>query len=311
MGAEAEFKDDEQDTGVVRLADLAKELDSPDEEGDLKEGELSTDKVEDSDDDKDDSKADDQDDKSDADDDDSKDDKSDEDDDKDDKDDEGDDEPDPRDIEIRNLKKANQSQEEDLRELRAEQRKTQKMLLDSGLIKEEDLEGEDDEVDPLVEATRIKLETLVETMKLNPNYADLDDVVSEERYNDTISGAVQTLVDDKGYSKDDAFDAVNQFIWTKPNPYKYLYDVVKKTHPDFYVEDKVEDKDDKGKKKKDDERNKKKEVAASLNDIPGGGDKDEKGGWTTAKIDSIPEDKLDAANIPQAIYDKYMAGELK
>jgi len=215
------------------------------------------------------------------------------------------DEVDPRDEEIRRLRAKTREQEKDGRALRQKVESLDRKLTESGLVKDEEEEGSEGET-PEEAAMRIKLETLAETMKLNPNYSDLDDVVTEDRYNDTIEGAVARLIED-GYGKDEAYNMANDYVWSRPNPYKYMYELIKKGHPDF-AEKEVAGDDKKADSTAKDKADKpKKEVAPSIGKVPGSGGKDA-GGWTAARIDDLPEGRLN--EVPPATYEKYLAGEL-
>ena len=216
--------------------------------------------------------------------------------------------PDPRDEEIRNLKRTTRQQEEDLRTLRKQNEAINKKLTESGLVKEDEEDPEAISSD-ISDAIAIKLETLAETMKMTPEYKDLDEVLTEDRYNDVIDAAVLQLVDKNGYSKDEASDIAQNFVWSKPNPYKYLYKIIKDHHPDFATKEVKEDepKAEEKKEEKSERIKTEKKTAPSIESTPGSGSK-EKGGWTASRIDDLPEDRLH--EVPPDIYDKYLAGDL-
>ena len=102
------------------------------------------------------------------------------------------------------------------------------------------------------------------------------------------------------------------------SPYKYMYGVIKKYHPDYAESEDTTDGDPAAILKKKEDA-KKAEVAAkkklegvnapgSIADL-GGGDADSKSGWTAKRIDALPEDELDS--VPEAVYTKYLRNELK
>jgi len=304
----------EQDKGTFTpLDEMIKGLDGPDLDGDIPEGEFGDEATDDKAESDDSQKADDKKEEEASEEDDGKA-KKDEDKDEgeadaadagEDKGDKKEPEPDPKDVEISNLRASTRKLTKEYRELKESYEKLNKRIEESGLAPAKEEEGSE-EAAHLEEAMKIKLETLAESMKLQPQYADLDDVVTEERYQDTIEGAVANLVKD-GYSESEAYNLANNYVWSRPNPYKYLYELIKGGHPDFAKSKDAGDKDAEGKDKKKDVKKADKDVAPSIDKAPGGGNKD-KGGWTTARIDDLPEDELH--KVPPDVYDKYMKGEL-
>ena len=92
-------------------------------------------------------------------------------------------------------------------------------------------------------------------------------------------------------------------IWQEVNPYKKIYELVKRYHPRYAKADEV-GKDDAAKKKE----KKPVDTTPSAANIGSGGSGAGSGGWTAAKIDALDEDEL--STVPRDIYDKYLANQL-
>ena len=145
------------------------------------------------------------------------------------------------------------------------------------------------------------LDILLETMEQNSKYEDIREVCSRENFDD-IFEVIAADATKNGGNFDETLLEVELNVWNKPNPYKYMYDLIKKYHPSYVVKEGTAEPGDKGKGK----------VPVKAN-APGtiadkGGDSNLKGGWTAKKIDNLPEDELHT--VPREIYDKYMKDEL-
>jgi hypothetical protein len=142
------------------------------------------------------------------------------------------------------------------------------------------------------------LEVLAEQMAETKKYADIASVCSRQNMDDVIEAAANSLIEQNGGDFNELILELETSIWSKQNPYRYLYDLVKTYHPKYQ---KAGD-DSTGKKSTE-------KTASSIQDMGGAGDKNSgKGGWTADKIDAMPEDEL--SKVPADIYDKYLAGEL-
>ena len=145
------------------------------------------------------------------------------------------------------------------------------------------------------------LEVLATQMAETKQYADIADVCSRHNMDDVIEAAANALVEQNGGDINELVLELEASIWSKQNPYKYLYDLVKTYHPKYQKADDGKTSD-KGKKSTE-------KTASSIQDMGGTGDSSSgKGGWTADKIDAMPEDEL--GKVPADIYDKYLAGEL-
>jgi hypothetical protein len=91
-----------------------------------------------------------------------------------------------------------------------------------------------------------------------------------------------------------------------------MYGIIKEYHPRYASTEKEGDK-----KKVATPPVEEKEVKKEVKEPPdaptsiasvGGSDADSKSGWTSKKIDELPEDEL--GNVPKDTYEKYLRGEL-
>lgn len=151
------------------------------------------------------------------------------------------------------------------------------------------------------------LETLLETMELNPKYEDVRSVCSQAHFDD-IFEAIGDSVAAKDPSKDAAIAALEAeaAVWKMANPYKYMYDLIKQYHPKYAARQPKKGTepaaDDKGKAKPKEPA----KAPTSLANVPGKGSSSN--AWTAARIDEMDESELD--KVPADIYDKYLRGEL-
>jgi hypothetical protein len=230
------------------------------------------------------------------------------------------------DEEVRELRTITRSQKAELDKITKEYERLNKLLESKGLVDEDDKKLRSDEEN----AARVSYEKrlgylgdMLEIMKVNPRYEDVETVVSQRHFDDMITALAKYHVSQKGGDITQVMSEVEREIWSLANPYSYMYAMVKKYHPDYVKsedepvakqkDEKVDDKksvdEKKSEEKKEDvkEDKKPKEQAMSLQDLPGGGGKDG-GGWTSAKIDAMDEDEL--SKVPKDIYEKYLKNDL-
>lgn len=143
------------------------------------------------------------------------------------------------------------------------------------------------------------LDILLETMEQNSKYEDIREVCSRGNFDDIFEVIAASATKDGG-NLDETLLEVELNIWNKANPYKYMYDLIKKYHPSYAKKEVVAGPGD---KKKD-----KKTAKAPGTIADKGGDSNLKSGWTAKRIDTMPEDELHT--IPKEIYDKYMKDDL-
>lgn len=153
------------------------------------------------------------------------------------------------------------------------------------------------------------LNTLVEVMELTPTYTDIRSVCSQSNFNDVFDAVGEAVAQKEGKDANIAALEAELAVWKMPNPYKYMYGLIKKYHPS-YADIKSEDKTTEtvpaavpGKTAKELIPAK---APASLAAVPG--TTEPSNAWTAERIDAMPEDQLDT--VPKDIYDKYLAGDL-
>lgn len=150
------------------------------------------------------------------------------------------------------------------------------------------------------------LETLVATMALNPKYADIEDVCTRQNFDDIFEAAAMDLVEKEGGDLATAQLAIELNVWKKANPYAYMYDIIKKYHPNF-TETKVAVETKEEKKEKVKEKKPAEAPLSALDISRGGGDK-KAGEWTAEKIDNLSETEL--SKVPKDVYEMYLRGDL-
>jgi len=147
------------------------------------------------------------------------------------------------------------------------------------------------------------LDVLLETMGQSETYKDILDVCSRSNFDDIFESiASEVTKDDPTKNMDEVLLEIELSVWNKPNPYKYMYDLVKTYHPTYAGKETVAKPGEKVVKE------------VKVVDAPGtiadkGADADLKVGWTKERIDELPEEDL--GQVPAETYEKYMQGELK
>ena len=147
------------------------------------------------------------------------------------------------------------------------------------------------------------LDILLETMEQNSKYEDIREVCSRGNFDDIFEVIAAEATKDGG-NLDETLLEVELNVWNKSNPYKYMYDLIKKYHPTYA---KKEGAAEPGDKKKEEGKDKT-PVKAPGTIADKGGDSNLKSGWTAKRIDDLPEDELHT--VPKEIYDRYMKSEL-
>jgi hypothetical protein len=145
------------------------------------------------------------------------------------------------------------------------------------------------------------LDVLLEAMEQNTKYEDIREVCSRENFDD-IFEVIATDATKKGGNFDEVLLEVELNVWSKANPYRYMYDLIKKYHPSYSTK-----KDIAGPGDKKGKMPVKAEAPGTIADK--GGDSNLKSGWTAKRIDDLPEDELHT--VPREIYERYMKDELK
>ena len=157
-------------------------------------------------------------------------------------------------------------------------------------------------------AREMQLQTLLEAMKLNSAYADVEEVVSQDKFDTLVSMMATNIVQSEGGSQAKIESDLVSAIWAQPNPYRYMYDRIKEFHPSYAkkVEEEPPPKEELPKAAVG-----KKPVVVpakvpdSIVNIPGGaGTK----GWTSAMIDALDEYEL--SKVPKDVYELYLKNDL-
>lgn len=152
-----------------------------------------------------------------------------------------------------------------------------------------------------------QLDVLLQQMTETQKWSDVGVVVSTDRFNDVVDTIADHVTKEQGGNYEERRLEVEVSIWKMSNPYKYMYDVIKKYHPDFAVKEETEKKTVEEKTETTAETKPKVPVkeTTSIGNLKGGSDK---GGWTAKRIDGMDEDELDT--VPKDIYQKYLRNEL-
>lgn len=153
------------------------------------------------------------------------------------------------------------------------------------------------------------LETLLETMELNPNFTDVKEVCSRTNLDDVIEVIASEISVENNADPVETALAIEAKIWAKPNPYKFMYDLIKKNHPKYAKppEKKADEKSKDEDKPKDEKKpTEEKKAPGTIVKVPGTDEKSS--GWTAARIDAMDESEL--TKVPKDVYEKYLRGEL-
>jgi hypothetical protein len=221
---------------------------------------------------------------------------------------------------IRELKEQIRASNEALQKVTGDYQKLQKIMVDKGIITDVEVaatKATEDAAKAAFLARQDKLNEMVSIMEVNPAYADVREVCSQGNLDDLIEAFSRFYVKENGGSLSEVAVAMEKEIWSEANPYKRIYELVKKYHPKYATANetaeqkrareaadaakKLAEEADKGKGKDT--------VQKSAADMGTGGTGGTGGaGWTAAKIDAMPEDELHT--VPKDIYDKYLRGLL-
>ena len=192
-----------------------------------------------------------------------------------------------------------------IRELQSKVEKSTGELKEKGYI-EEPSEEEQLEVEKSNAMRAIQLETLLETMRINPKFEDVDTVVSQSRFDDMVEGYAFATAQQQGGKAEDYIDAVAAKIWAMPNPYRFMYEKIKAFHPDFASKEEKKEEPETPKAQPKAEP-KPKTSPATISNLPASNE--ESGGWTSSRIDNMSEEDL--IKVPKDIYQRYLSGDLK
>jgi hypothetical protein len=213
------------------------------------------------------------------------------------------------------LRESNRKLQAKLEKVSSEYERLNKVLKDKGLVDEDDEKSRKDQEDAAkasYNARMEKLSEIVEVMAVNPKFEDVTEVCSQKNFDDMFSAMARFYVSKQGGDFDETLTQVEKQVWSLPNPYKYMYDMIKKYHPSYVKDEvKVDSKKDDKVEGKDDKKEPAK-AAPSLQDLPGGDGKGEQGGWTDERITNLEEDELaEFKKDHPKIYASYLRNELK
>lgn len=161
----------------------------------------------------------------------------------------------------------------------------------------------------LQEVSQRDFSQIIAVMEVNPKYEDMNVVCTADNFNDIFDRVAQYRSSENGTDFSVELLKVQTEVWSRPNPYKYMYEIIKAHHPKFAEASKPKDE----KAAKPATLSAKEVLQKVPVTAPGtvanmGGGAETKGGWTAEKIDSLPESQLHT--VPRDIYNKWLAGEL-
>jgi len=159
------------------------------------------------------------------------------------------------------------------------------------------------------------LTDMVEIMSLNPKFEDVYDICTKANFDDIFEMAAATISRTEQRDFNEVLVQLELEVWKKPNPYKYMYAIIKENHPKYKGKAAASETPTTPATKetpKTPETAKKvleaKEAPGSIAAL-GAGDNSGTSAWTAAKIDDLDESELH--QVPTDIYQKYMMGKLK
>lgn len=155
------------------------------------------------------------------------------------------------------------------------------------------------------------LDTLVEAMSFTEPYKDITDVCTRENFDDILEAISEQVASEQRRDVNEVLLEAELSVWSLPNPYKYMYKLIKEYHPKY-----AEPEGD-GEKPSEKETGgepitpKPKEpvkAPGSIANLGGGSGGAKTSGWSADRIDKMDEDELE--KVPAEIYQKYLRGEL-
>lgn len=181
---------------------------------------------------------------------------------------------------------------------------------DSTDVPPSDLEAHQIKLNEIAETRGEIVADMLELMKINPKYEDVESVCSKNNLDDTIETLARSQVAKEGGDLVETIMGLEVDIWSQRNPYSYMYGLIKDIHPSYKKTDDDTGDDNKGDASKDGKSKKKTPTKAPLSALDlsrGGGGKD-LGEWTAEKIDNLSETDLN--KVPAAVYSAYLRGDL-
>jgi hypothetical protein len=217
---------------------------------------------------------------------------------------------------IRELREQVRASNEALKKITGDYQKLQKVLVDKGVITEEEeklSKAEEDAQKATYEQRQEKLTEMVTIMELNPAYTDVREVCSQGNLDDVIDAFSRFYVKQNGGDRQEVAMQMEAEIWAEANPFKKIYEIVKQYHPRYTKKDDKSAETEAAEaaaKKLAEEADKKKAIEANPTgaNMGAGGSGAGASGWTAAKIDAL--DEFELKTVPKEIYEKYLLGTL-
>lgn len=163
-----------------------------------------------------------------------------------------------------------------------------------------DIEQLQADIAELDEVRSGEIAQLLEVMELNPKYEDVKVVCTRANFDDILGIAAGVIAEEHGMSEAMATLMLEREVWSQPNPYKYMYDLIKEYHTAYAGKQELPAAQVARSRTAV-------EAPVSISGIAGG-DSGIPGGWTASKIDALPETEL--SKVPVDIYEKYLRGNL-
>ncbi len=156
------------------------------------------------------------------------------------------------------------------------------------------------------------LDTLVEAMSFTEPYKDITEVCTRENFDDILEAISEQVATEQRRDVNEVLLEAELSVWSLPNPYKYMYKLIKEYHPKYAEPEgdgeKPSEKDTGGEPKTPKPKEPPK-APGSIANLGGGGSGGVKAsGWSAERIDNMEEDELN--KVPAEIYQKYLRGEL-
>lgn len=206
--------------------------------------------------------------------------------------------------EISSLRQMVRAQRNQLKDLEGQLKKQNAALVDKDIIAEDELAPEDAKIN---EQRSEVLDQMVELMELNPKFEDVKSVCTQSNFDDVTETLARAYIAEHGGDEVEVAGQIAEAVWSKANPYKEMYGLVKQYHPDFAGKESDSGVGNKLEQAKNATKGKK-EAAPSLSSLPGSTGGKSGSGWTSQRIDQLSEEELN--DVPSDIYDKYMMGTL-
>jgi hypothetical protein len=155
------------------------------------------------------------------------------------------------------------------------------------------------------------LDTLVEAMSFTEPYKDITEVCTRENFDDILEAISEQVATEQRRDVNEVLLEAELSVWSIPNPYKYMYKLIKEYHPKYAEPEGDGEKPSEKETGGDPKTPKPKEppkAPGSIANLGGGSGGAKTSGWSAERIDKMEEDELD--KVPAEIYQKYLRGEL-